>query len=245
MSRAPFRWDLVIKIGGSLGRGRPPRRLMAIVAAAARRLRTLVVPGGGRFADLVRGEMERLSLPEAAAHRMALRAMDQYGLLLAAICPDARPVTGLGAARRVALAGRLPVLLASAIVDREPGLERTFCLTSDAIAAHLAARLGAARLVILKSVPGLDRTVPDRRAARMLARRGIVDPLFPVHAPFGSGILLLDGRRPERLESALREPGSRSGNRAGPRPERRGARPHSPRNGLSAPRRPAAPRAAR
>jgi aspartokinase-like uncharacterized kinase len=231
MSRTPFRWDLLAKIGGSLGREGPPRPLLEALASEARRRHVLVVPGGGRFADLVRGEMERLSLPEPVAHRMALRAMDQYGLMLAAICPAARAVTGLGAARRAAACGRLPILLASAIIESEPRLERSFRLTSDSIAAHLAARLRAERVLLFKSVPGLKRRVADRRAAEALARRGIVDPSFPEHAPFTSEIWILDGGRPERVRAVL------SGRTGRSRP------PGEP--AVSAGRRPGAPRAAR
>lgn len=190
------RFDLVIKVGGSLGR-RPGRLapLMRQVAALARDLRLLVLPGGGVFADLVRHEMGRLGLEEERAHRMALLAMDQYGLALARFCPGSRPVATLEAARRLAAAGRAPILLASALLSREPRLERSFRLTSDSIAAYLAKRTGAPRLALVKCAPRLDGRLATRDAARRAARRGLVDPLFPSLVPPGLEVWIIDGTR--------------------------------------------------
>jgi aspartokinase-like uncharacterized kinase len=198
-------FDLLVKIGGSLGRDRALPRLLRRLAGMARRRRLLAVPGGGRFADLVRRERSRLAIPEAAAHRMALLAMDQYALLLAALCPGARRVETLAAARRVARAGRLPILLCSGIVERAPRLERSFRLTSDSIAAWLAGRAGARRLLLLKSVRRPDGAVRSRGALRALARHGLVDPLFPAMVPDGVEVIVLNGRRPGDLERRLSE----------------------------------------
>src|SRR6266571_3110112 len=191
--RRSWRWDVVIKIGGSLGRGRSLPRLLARVSRLARHRRLLVVPGGGLFADLVRGEQARHRLAEPSAHRMALRAMDQYGLLLSALCPGARPVDDLALARRVAAGGRVPVLLASAIVERERRLERSFRLTSDSIAAFLARRVRADRLVLLKACAGEAGPVARSRLRR-LARRGVVDRLFPALAPPRAETWIVNGR---------------------------------------------------
>ena len=125
---------------------------------------------------------------------MALLAMDQYGLLLVAATPGTRAVRSLGAARAAAAAGRLPVLLVSRLVGGTAGLERSFRLTSDSIAAHLAGRAGARRLLLLKSVPGIDRTLRGRRDAGEPIRRGWVDPLFARHLPPRIESRLLDGR---------------------------------------------------
>jgi len=191
------RFDLLVKVGGSLGR-RPAgaAAVMRGLAALARRHAILVVPGGGRFADLVRRERRRHRLKAEPAHAMALLAMHQYGLLLVAASPGARAVSSLAAARRAAAAGRLPVLLVSGIIGRTADLERSFRLTSDSIAAHLAGRAGARRLLLLKSVPGLDRSIQEARDAGPATRRGWVDPLFGRHLPTGIEVRLLDGARP-------------------------------------------------
>jgi aspartokinase-like uncharacterized kinase len=196
MSRSA-RWDLVVKVGGSFGRrGKTPlRRLMRGLERQARRERILVVPGGGRYADRIRAEKRRLRLPAEAAHRMALRAMDQYGVLLAACGGSARAVTSLREARRVAAEGGLPVLLAAHLVESEPRIERSFRFTSDAIAAWIARRVRARRLVLYKSIPGIALPVADREDARRLARRGLVDPLFADFIPAGGSVWLLDPLR--------------------------------------------------
>ena len=192
--------DLVLKVGGSLGRRRGRiGPLMREVAELARDCAVLVVPGGGRFADLVRSEMRRLDLGEAQAHRMALLGMDQYGLALAGFTPGARVTRTLNGAVRLARAGRTPILLAAAMVAREPNLEKSFRLTSDSIAAFVATRLGARRLVLLKSVPRLNRKIATPAGLARLKRQGIVDPLFPAMAPKGAEVWILDGSRPAGL----------------------------------------------
>ncbi len=239
----PF--NTVLKVGGSLASApRRLARLLRAIAALARRQPILVLPGGGIYADLVRSEMRRWTIPEAGAHRMALLAMDQYGLLLAHLCPGSRPVRNLSAAKRVAASGRTPILLTSALVERSRGLEPSFRLTSDSIAAWLARRSGARRLILLKSVPELPGVPLDRRLAERLAGRGIVDPLFPRSLPPGVEVRVIDGRqphalraeaqrgaasRPARVKRAARHGGAPAGGGRADRSAPRGRRRRGPR----------------
>lgn len=246
-------WDLVVKVGGSLGRRRGGLApIVRALAALARVRRVLVVPGGGVYADLVRREMRRLGLTEARAHAMALLAMDQYALVLAGQAPAARPVTTLAAARRAAAAGRLPILLATRFVGAAggrggraggggAGVERTFRITSDAIAAWVAARVGARRLVLLKSVRGLDLPIGGRSAAARAARRGLVDPLFARHLPRGTAVRLVDGHAAD-LRDDLRRWTTGCTLRSG---SRRGRRARAPRRAAPGVRRRTARRAPR
>lgn len=206
----PVPWDLVIKIGGSLGRGTALRRVLREVSRLARRRRVLVLPGGGVFADLVRDQRRRLRLSRDVAHRMALLAMDQYGILLASLCPGGRAVVSLGAAQRVAAAGGTPIFLASSMVQRAPRLERSFRLTSDAIAAWLAGRVGAARLVLVKSVDGPPGPLAGPEDARRLARRGVVDPLFATLLPLRAEVLIVNGQEAGALSRATRNARTRA-----------------------------------
>ncbi len=204
-SRPGRAWDAVIKIGGSLSRAGRLRPLIATLERLARRHRLLIVPGGGAFADLVRQERRRLRLPEVAAHRMALRGMDQYGLMLAALGCATGAIEDDEAAWRLAVRGRLPVLIASSLIEREPRLEKSFHLTSDSIAAYIAGRIGAARLVLLKSTDRGSGRIRNRREAGQIARLGVVDPLFPKMMPNGVETWIANGRHAGTIERLLRD----------------------------------------
>jgi 5-(aminomethyl)-3-furanmethanol phosphate kinase len=154
--------DWVIKVGGSLG-ARPARlrRLMEILAGAARRHWLVVVPGGGSFADAVRRADRRFALGDSPAHWMAILAMDQYGYLLARLAPGAALVRS----RRELLPGRLNVLAPSAWLLRADPLPHSWDVTSDSIAAWIAGILGARRLMLVKHEDGFIG--PDRGPASM------------------------------------------------------------------------------
>jgi len=196
----PFRWELLLKVGGSLGQRASLRPLLQRIALLAGRRRLLVVPGGGLYADLVRDQMRRRGIDERTAHHMALLAMDQYGLFLSSLMRRSAAVDNLRTAELVAEAGRVPILLASSLVRGETTLERSFRLTSDSIAAYLAGRLRAAHLVLLKSVSRPPGRLRDRASADRLARHGVVDPLFAGMMPATSAIWVLNGRRPSELD---------------------------------------------
>lgn len=231
-SVSPFRWDLLLKVGGSLGRSDALRPLLQRISLLAHRRRLLVIPGGGEFADLVRGHMTRLRIDEKTAHHMALLAMDQYGLLLSSLSRRATGVDNLRAAELVAEAGRVPILLTASLIRREPALERSFRLTSDSIAAFLAGRLRSTHLVLLKSVRKQAERIRDRASAEALVRRGVVDPLFPEMLPARTTAWILCGRRPQELDrfmpvvsrSATRGRTIGLRRRAAPRPRPQGLR---------------------
>src|SRR5947209_141724 len=82
LSRGP----IIVKLGGSLARERQFARWIE----ALRRCKSgvIVVPGGGPFADCVRDAQGYMRLSDAAAHRMALLAMEQYAIACASSFPD-------------------------------------------------------------------------------------------------------------------------------------------------------------
>lgn len=215
-------FDAVLKLGGSLSGSPTLRQLLRALAGVARRKRLLVVPGGGPFADAVRKAWRDLRLSERAAHRMALLGMDQFGLLLCDLEPRAVPVRTLPQARAVARSGKLPVLLAARLAAVARDLPASWDVTSDSVAAWVAARAGGVRLILLKSV-SVPRTggnarnnhpTPPAPTARRLARAGIVDRAFPVFTSRLPDCRVVDGRAPRSVVALLegsRTPGARLG----------------------------------
>jgi 5-(aminomethyl)-3-furanmethanol phosphate kinase len=207
----------VVKVGGGLGDDALPALCNTLGELGARHP-LLVVPGGAGFADAVREADRRFGLRAAAAHRMAILGMEQFGWLLSELIPGAERCADLA---RVG-AGRTTVLLPAALpLDRLPA---SWEVTSDSIAAWVADRAGAGRLVLVKEVDGLYADWPPRgeslarlTVAELAARRtGGVDEYLPTMlqgAHFETWVI--GGRDPARVVELL-ERGMTVGTRIAP-----------------------------
>jgi aspartokinase-like uncharacterized kinase len=207
-----MKFDVVIKIGGSLGRSRSVGRLLDLIARSRGESRVLVIPGGGAFADLVRAEDRRLRLSGSAAHRMAILGMDQYGLQLCDLASEALPVTSLRGAETVLGSGRLPVFLPSRHLSRHDPFHHSWRVTSDSIAAHIARLVRADALLLLKRVDGVFARDPEidpaapllaRVARSRLARYRVVDREFARWVEGIGSCWIINGARPARVKEWL------------------------------------------
>lgn len=143
---------MVVKVGGGLLRAEGLEGLQRACADAtelARRRPVLVVPGGGPFADLVRAVDAQVGLADGVAHALALRAMDQLGVLLASLLPDAELLT------RLVAPGGLAIVVAASAFGGRPEVPESWTVTSDSLAVLAAAAIGAAEAVLLKPVTGV------------------------------------------------------------------------------------------
>src|SRR5574337_626056 len=204
--------DVLIKVGGSLGRWGGLGKLLDSIAQWKGATNVLVIPGGGVFADLVRAEYRRSRLSERAAHRMAVLAMDQYGLQLCDLASRAAPASSLNQVMQVIRRGRIPVYLPSRSLARRDPFTPSWRVTSDSIAAYIAGRVGADALLLLKSVDGIfagDPTVDPsapllpRVVRSRLSRDSGVDREF---ARWLNGIdccWIINGTRPARVKEWL------------------------------------------
>lgn len=198
--------DAVVKVGGSLCGGPHLRPLLATLGAQASAGRTLVVvPGGGPFADAVRLACTHHDPGEAHAHWMAVCAMEQFAHLLAGLAPGARLVhdpAGIAALPP----GRLAILAPLAWLRSADPLPHSWEVTSDSIAAWVAARLGAPCLILLKTVDGVrdgkGETVAELPRAE-LCGVGEVDPFFTRSLEPTVRCWIINGRHPERVRELL------------------------------------------
>ena len=121
----------------------------------ATRAPVLVVPGGGPFADAVRGVDAQVGLADDVAHVLALRAMDQLGVLVRTLLPGAELLAGLAVPRSLAL------LLVTPAFESRPEVPQSWAVTSDSIAVFAAAAIGAHEAVLLKPVAGVMARWPS------------------------------------------------------------------------------------
>jgi aspartokinase-like uncharacterized kinase len=138
-----------------------------------------VLVGGGELADQVRAWDRRYQLSAETSHDLALHAMGLNGRLVSALLPDAQLVSKKSAIRRASTTVAIAVLDPVPVLEeaeRESGerLPHSWDVTSDSIAAFLAANWRAAALVLVKST-----AKPKDQNLKSAARRGLVDKYFP------------------------------------------------------------------
>lgn len=163
---------IVIKLGGSLDAGGELLECLDKVERDFQGLPTVLVPGGGLFADQVRSAQRRWHFGDGIAHQMALLAMQQMAFMYQGL------KKGFGIAHNLADIGKMipgQIAIWSPNIGElaKTPIPTNWDITSDSLAAWLAHYLGADELILVKSCqvdPGLGMFE--------LARLNIVDDAF-------------------------------------------------------------------
>ena len=179
--------------GGLLAHVEDFETVLAMIVAAGRERRLLVVPGGGPFADAVRDVDRRLRLSAAAAHWMAVLAMDQYAHLIADRLAGGVVVVDRQAVETALEARRVPVLAPFRWMRDADPLPHGWDVTSDSIAAWIASATGANRVVLVKP--------PGARDGKTDAE--LVDAHFGRAIPVGVTPVVVAAEQTELLRRAV------------------------------------------
>lgn len=141
----------VVKLGGSLARSETLPHWLRLLNYDTNCC-SLIVPGGGPFADQVRLAQAHWDFDDCTAHAMALLAMNQFGLMLKGICPGIELAANKqqlnSVIRRKATAIWLPDI---DWLDDE-GIAASWSITSDSLSAWLAQTFTAEQLLLVKSI---------------------------------------------------------------------------------------------
>jgi len=189
----------MIKLGGSLIHdkyGENLRKIGNIIHQFSDKHPSLIVPGGGPFADTVRNYGQQLKLSEETCHFMALSAMEQYAFLLKEFIPNSTltDLSNTESPIKISHPAKPQILLCSRFLSKITStvLPRSWAVTSDSIAAYLAKRLNIPLLVILKSTDiSSSLKEPD------------VDNFFQQLLPIETNVWFINGSYPERLYQLL------------------------------------------
>lgn len=165
----------IVKLGGSLAETADLQSWLGVLACFGGG-RVIIVPGGGPFADQVRRSQDQWTFNDRTAHRMALLAMDQYGLMMTGIRGDLKAAASTEALERVLSQAGVAVWLPSAMIVDNPSIPESWDLTSDSLAAWLANALNAKMLFLVKPLQPAESVI----TAAKMSSRGWVDPMFPV-----------------------------------------------------------------
>ena len=208
--------EAVLKVGGSLAENPTClTKLCRKLSVLAKEYRIVVVPGGGEFADTVRKLDKTYGLSDVVAHKMAIVAMDQYGLFLSDITPNSYVSHSLEEISNP-VKDKVPIFLPSQLMFREDPLENSWDVTSDTIAAYIAGKLHAKKLVLVTDVDGvfsqdpkesLDTKLVEELSAKELLgwnRRTSVDKTLPkMILETKLDCYVVNGKYPERIRLIL------------------------------------------
>ncbi|WP_148688158.1 hypothetical protein [Methanopyrus sp. SNP6] len=164
----------------------------------------LVVPGGWRFANLVREIYGDEDLSDDAAHWMAIAAMDQTGYLLS-------DLLDLPTTEEPEFGDKL-VLLPYRYLRMKDPLPHSWEVTSDAISVYVAAEADANLVVFAKDVPGIleDPKCPGSLIRKIDARElkgnwTALDPVAPRLAEeYDLELRVVHAGNPDNLLRAMR-----------------------------------------
>jgi len=161
----------VVKLGGSYAFSlQLPAWLDALASCAGR---VVIVPGGGPFADAVRAAQPKMGFDDRAAHRMGLMAMNQFGCAVASIGRGYVLAESACAIARAVSARQVPVWCPVPMALEADDLPASWDVTADSLAAWLAARLAATRVVFVKQI------APRTSSLNALIAAGILDRFLP------------------------------------------------------------------
>jgi aspartokinase-like uncharacterized kinase len=147
---------------------------------------------------------------------MAILGMDQFGLLLSQITPNSCATFLLSDAQQLSETGVVPIFLPSRLMFQEDPLKNSWDVTSDSIAAYVAGRLQAAKVVLVTDVDGIFTKDPKKNEDAALIEQMSAEELLKMDARTSVDRLLakllleapvdcyvVNGKHPERIEAIL------------------------------------------
>lgn len=171
---------LVIKLGGSLVESGTLIQCLDKIESRYQNTATVIVPGGGSFAEQVRVAQKHWQFDDKTAHHMAILAMQQMALLFKGL--NDRLVIAHKVADIQNFGQRITIWSPDIVELDNAGIKASWDITSDSLAAWLAHKLTAKKLILIKSA-----TIDTALSLSELAELTIVDNafcLFTQHAPF-------------------------------------------------------------
>jgi aspartokinase-like uncharacterized kinase len=164
---------IIIKLGGSLSRSDTLVNCLNAVEKNYQGRAVVIVPGGGAFADQVRLAQQQWQFDDTTAHHMALLAMQQMALMFKGLKPDFA-IADTVVAIHDQLNRKKTVIWSPDIIELDnAGIEASWDITSDSLAAWLAKTLSATELILIKSA-----AIDVDLSLHQLAEQHIVDKAF-------------------------------------------------------------------
>ena len=175
----------VVKIGGSLF----PDYAIEL-AKQLKNTNSLIILGGGDFANLIRKYDEEIHFSQKTTHWAAIDCMDIIAKLVDDKVGSTKLAYSIEEANEISDDGFTPIFIVSRFLKTEDPFECSWDVTSDSIAAYVSHLLNA-KLLIVTDVNGIYTQEPKEPGSTFISK---ID---------AKTLLTLNGKCPERVLSLI------------------------------------------
>ena len=198
----------VVKIGGSLF---PDYAIN--LAKQLENTNSLIILGGGDFANLIRKYDSEIHFSQETNHWTAIDCMDIIAKLVDDKVDSAKLAYTIDEANEISDEGFTPIFIVSEFLRKEDPFECSWDVTSDSIAAYVAHLLNA-NLLIVTDVNGIYTQEPKEEGSTFISKidaktlltfqESSIDVMLPsLLLKFGSDCYVVNGKCPERVLSLI------------------------------------------
>ena len=198
----------VVKIGGSLF----PDYAIDL-ADKLKNTSSVIILGGGEFANLIRKYDAEQEFSDEANHWAAIDCMDIIAKLVNDKVESTKLAYSIDEINQISDEGFTPIFLVSEFLKVEDPFECSWDVTSDSIAAYVAHSLNA-KLLIVTNVNGIYTQEPKEPGSTFISKidattlltfqESSIDVMLPsLLLEFGSDCYVVNGKFPERVMSLI------------------------------------------
>ena len=198
----------VVKIGGSLF----PDFAIELVNRLAG-TDSLVILGGGEFANLIRKYDENLHFSDSVSHNTAIECMGIISKLVCDKTENSALCYSIEEAEKLNDRGVLPILITSKILEDKNPFQCSWDVTSDSIAAYISHLLNG-KLLIVTNLKGIYNREPQEEGSEFISKiddkkllnfeESSVDLMLPsLLLEFGTNCYVVNGKYPDRILSLI------------------------------------------
>ncbi|MBQ2654472.1 MAG: delta 1-pyrroline-5-carboxylate synthetase [Methanobrevibacter sp.] len=198
----------VVKIGGSLF----PNYAIDL-ADKLENTGSVIILGGGEFANLIRKYNDEMNFSDEANHWTAIDCMDIIAKLVNDKVESTKLAYSLEEVNEISNDGFTPIFVVSEFLKREDPFECSWDVTSDSIAAYVANCLNA-NLFIVTDVNGIYTQEPKEPGSTFISKidaktlltfqESSIDVMLPsLLLEFGTDCYVVNGKCPERVLSLI------------------------------------------
>ncbi len=174
---------------------------------------SVIILGGGEFANLIRKYDAEQEFSQEVNHWTAIDCMDIMAKLVDDKVESAKLAFTVDEIEEISNEGFTPIFIVSQFLKTEDPFECSWDVTSDSIAAYVAHLLNA-KLLIVTNVNGIYTQEPKEPGSTFISkidattlltfRESSIDVMLPsLLLEFGANCYVVNGKFPERVLSLI------------------------------------------